>query len=200
MFDSLITLLNSKYERWSFIGSIVDYHHFNGQVMIGDIDVVTSDYGELDFAESMRAPREKFRWKGRLVEVFRGVPSAGMFETPEERIAKLEQVASISPQRADKCRRVIERYRGGRGAIVGVSGKRNHIADPRKMVACPHLGAQIDTIRCDQCGQGKGQDKPVYSCAIHGRCTHRLEQRGQRSAEAPTEVCVGCNDGPWPMT
>jgi hypothetical protein len=62
---------------------------------------------------------------------------------------------------------------------------------------CPHRSEQIDTIRCDQCGQGKGHDKPVYACAIHGRCTHRLEQRGQQLQEVPTWVCIGCNNGPW---
>jgi hypothetical protein len=81
--------------------------------------------------------------------------------------------------------------------INGVVVSRNHIADASKMVTCQHRGAQIDTIRCDQCGQGKGQDKPVYACAIHGRCTHRLEQRGQESQEVPTKICIGCQDGPW---
>jgi hypothetical protein len=81
--------------------------------------------------------------------------------------------------------------------INGIEVSRNHIADASKMVTCQHRGEQIDTIRCDQCGQGRGQDKPVYACAIHGRCTHRLEQRGQRSAEVPTHYCIGCPDGPW---
>lgn len=195
MFDSLIEMLNAKYKRWSFAGSIVDYHHFDGQVMIGDIDVITSDYGELEFAESMKAPRDVFKWKGRLVEVFRGIPSQSMFETPEERVVKLELVAAISPQRAEKCRRVIERYRRGTGAVTGKSGKIKQT--PEQVKSCQHRGEQIDTIRCDQCGQGKGQDKPVYACAIHGRCTHRLEKRGQQTAEVPTWVCIGCHSGPW---
>ena len=63
--------------------------------------------------------------------------------------------------------------------------------------SCPHRGEQIDTILCDQCGQGKGQLKPVHACAIHGRCTHRLERRGQDKLDPPTWVCIGCKDGPW---
>lgn len=62
---------------------------------------------------------------------------------------------------------------------------------------CPHRGEQVETIICDQCGQGKGQPKPVYSCALHGLCTHRLERRGQESQDPPIRTCIGCPDGPW---
>ena len=81
--------------------------------------------------------------------------------------------------------------------IDGVVVSQNQIHETQITRQCPHRGDQIDVIRCDQCGQGKGQDKPVYSCAIHGRCTHRLEQRGQESQEVPTKICIGCQDGPW---
>lgn len=79
-----------------------------------------------------------------------------------------------------------------------VAPVRRTTTEPLPVGPCPHRSLeQIDTIRCDQCGQGKGQMKPVYACAIHGRCTHRLERRGQQSQEVPTWVCVGCKDGPW---
>lgn len=195
IFDSLIEQLNSKYKRWSFVGSIVDFYHFDGQVMIGDIDVVTSDYGELGWAESMLVPPEHLIWRGRNVDVFRGTPSEGMFETPEERIAKLELLAEYYPNRADKCRRVIERYRSGRGAVVGVSGK-SKAPKVDETKSCPHRSKDpIRTMTCDICSQGKGKEKPVFACEIFGECTHRQVQHGQS-----VQICIGCDKGPWPFT
>jgi hypothetical protein len=186
MFESLIALLNSKYKRWSFTGSIVDWHYFDGQVVIKDIDVITSDYGELDFDQSMRAERDQFRWRGKVVEVFRGTPSEGMFETPEERIEKLELVAKVFPYRAEKCRRVIERYRGGSGAVVGTSGKRRRETSP---TTCPHRGPQLRTITSAICLK-KTIDLPVYACGLYGgECVHRQVCSNHDPA---IRICVGC--------
>lgn len=196
MFESLIEILNTRYKRWSFVGSIVDFYHFDGQVMIKDFDVLTDDVGNPgDLRDRLLALREQFIWKGRRVEVFQGTPTEGMFQTPEERIETLKQLIVLYPNRAEKCQALIERYNAKR-KLPTKSPVSTVVFTENK--SCPHRGDQVDTIKCDQCSQGKGKMKPVYACAVHGRCTHRLEQRGQDRLDLPVWICVGCKDGPWP--
>jgi hypothetical protein len=179
--------VDKRFKNWAFRGSLVDWHYFNGNVIVKDFDIVTSDLFEPSRVCPLYGPRMSWRFIGRAVDVFYEAEVGQRMQSIEDRVARLQWLAQHYPHRAEKSRLMIERYKS-----------RNHIAEPREMVTCQHRGEQIDVIRCDQCGQGRGQMKPVYACAIHGRCTHRLEQRGQRSAETPTEVCIGCNDGPWP--
>ena len=58
---------------------------------------------------------------------------------------------------------------------------------------CPHRGEQLRTMTSDLCGT-RGHDLPVYSCDLHGECTHRKVCRGQ---DESVRICIGCNDGPW---
>ena len=58
---------------------------------------------------------------------------------------------------------------------------------------CPHRGDQLRTMTSDLCGQ-RGHNLPVYSCQLHGECTHSKVCRGQDPA---VKICIGCPDGPW---
>jgi len=191
--DTMIDLLqlvtdevDRRFKKWAFRGSLVDWHYFDGQVIVKDFDIVTSDSFEPIRVCPLYGPRMSWRFLGRAVDVFYELEPGPRMQPIDERVARLEWLAKHYPHRAEKSHRMIDRYR-----------KRTHIGDATEMVTCQHRGEQIGTIRCDQCGQGKGQMKPVYACAIHGRCTHRLEQRGQQSQEVPTLICIGCPDGPW---
>jgi hypothetical protein len=59
--------------------------------------------------------------------------------------------------------------------------------------SCPHRGDQVRTMTSDLCGT-RGHNLPVYSCELHGECTHRQVCKGQ---DAAVKICVGCSDGPW---
>jgi len=67
--------------------------------------------------------------------------------------------------------------------------------NPKKpsLKSCPHRGEQVRTMTSDLCGT-RGHNLPVYSCAVHGECTHRQVCKGQ---DAAVKICVGCSDGPW---
>jgi hypothetical protein len=59
--------------------------------------------------------------------------------------------------------------------------------------SCTHRGDQLRTMTSDLCGT-RGHNLPVYSCDLHGECTHRQVCKGQ---DAAVKICVGCSDGPW---
>lgn len=64
-------------------------------------------------------------------------------------------------------------------------------AKPEK--TCQHRGDQIRTMTSDLCGQ-RGHNIPVYSCALHGECTHGQACKGQ---DKSVRICITCEDGPW---
>jgi hypothetical protein len=73
------------------------------------------------------------------------------------------------------------------------NGVRTEIEHNATTKTCGHRGDQIRTMTSDICGS-RGQNLPVYSCELHGECTHRQVCKGQDDSVA---ICVGCDDGPW---
>lgn len=188
---SLIEILDSKYQRWSFVGSIVDLFHFDGQIRIKDIDVITSDHGVvIGLDNCLRNKIEVFRWSGKNVEVFKGTPSESMFESPETRVEKLKELAIIYPYRADKCQQLIERYSrlgnpefGDGGTALQITGRppADELTMAKRKMSKEEIAQikecafrspkEVKTIRCKSgcCDSAKTR---ASHCAKHG--TDRL--------------------------
>jgi hypothetical protein len=182
LLDTLAEIIDQRFQNWMFVGSLVDWHYFDGQVIVKDFDIVTSDPFDPKYVCPILGPRYSFPALGRSVDVFRGNPTARI-ETVEQRVTKLKWISEIYPHRREKCERLIERYAELTTINSVVIHKKN----------CGHRGEQIRTMTSDICGS-RGQDLPVYSCAVHGECTHRQVCKGQ---DASVKICLGCPDGPW---
>lgn len=187
LLEELTAIINERFTNWQFVGSIVDWHYLDGQVWVKDFDIRTSDPFEPTYVSEVLGPRYSFAALGRRVDVFAGQPT-GWIETPEERVGTIRWLMGLYPDKRAKYEDLLQRY-------ARLQSPQAPVVQLAK--SCPHRGDQVETIICDQCGQGKGQPKPVYSCALHGRCTHRLERRGQESQDPPIRTCIGCPDGPW---
>lgn len=191
LLEQLTAEIDTRFSVWAFRGSLVDWHYFGGQVLIKDFDIVTADPFEPFDVSPVYGPRMWWRFMGRTIDVFAEPDPGPRMQTIEGRVARLHWLIEHVPANADKYRQTLERY--ARLQSPGPPTAPPHT--PTK--TCPHRGPQLLTIICDQCGQGKGQPKPVHSCAVHGQCTHRLERRDQTSQDPPIHVCIGCPDGPW---
>ena len=77
--------------------------------------------------------------------------------------------------------------------VIYISGGSTVHRDPTPPKTCPHRGEQVRTMTSDLCGQ-RGKDIPVYSCGLHGECTHGQVCRGQ---DPKVRICLTCGDGPW---
>lgn len=66
-----------------------------------------------------------------------------------------------------------------------------HYDHPLK-TKCPHRGPAISSVECSLCGQ-RGKLIPIYSCAVHGSCTHNKHKSSSQSEH----TCIGCPDGPY---
>jgi len=179
LLDRIAAEVDTRFRNWAFRGSLVDWHYLDGQVMVKDFDIVTADPFEPTYVCDFWGPRMSWKFMGRSIDVFYEADPGPRMQTVEGRIARLKWLIEKIPSKAAKYQAVLARY----AAIKGIS--------------CHHRGEQVSTVLCDQCGQGKGQLKPVYSCSIHGLCTHRLERSNQKHLDPPIHTCVGCSDGPW---
>ncbi|MBL8856368.1 MAG: hypothetical protein JNK57_20550 [Planctomycetaceae bacterium] len=173
MIESLIAMLNERYQRWSFVGSIVDWHYFNGQVALKDIDVVTSDVGEPDLVASLSGPRETFRWGSKRVEVFQGQPSAEMFESPAERTAKLEKLIELYPAKADVRRQRVKQYRALMAGkpVPGIAEAPKMAVSKvqqEKIANCAFRASQpAKKVNCNRGCCGTSMTR-IYECLKHG--------------------------------
>lgn len=183
LLEKLTAIINERFTNWQFVGSIVDWYYFDGQIWVKDFDIVTSDPFEPTYVSPIFGPRYSFRSLGRAVDVFAGEPT-GWIETPDERVAKLHWLMDLYPSKREKYERLISAY-GRLGKVV---------APQSTTKTCPHRGPQLRTMTSDLCGT-RGHAIPVYSCEIHGECTHRQACRGQDSSVV---ICIGCENGPWP--
>jgi hypothetical protein len=156
-------------------------------VLIKDFDIVTSDPFEPAYVCPTYGPRFHWKFMGRAIDVFYESDPGPRMQTIEARVERIKWLATKYPDRQTKYQDLLDRY-------ARLLNPGQVVASPK---SCQHRGDQVATITCDQCGQGKGQAKPVYACAIHGRCTQRLERRGQESQDPPVRTCIGCPDGPW---
>jgi hypothetical protein len=186
LLEKLEPYISAKFQNWQFIGSIVDWHYFGGQIMIKDFDIRTSDPFEPNYVCPEFGPRYSFPAMGRTVDVFSGQVT-GRIESIGERVGTLHWLIKVYPDRKERYERLIRRYEklqqtSGGLSTIGIESK-----------SCPHRGDQVRTMTSDLCGS-RGQNLPVFSCAIHGECTHSQVCRGQDPA---VRICVGCDDGPW---
>ena len=195
MIEKLTDIINQRFTNWSFVGSIVDWYYFNGQVLIKDFDIITSDPFEPDYISSVLGPRMSFKAMGRNVDVFQEEPTETKMPTIEQRITKLEWVISILPHRREKCESLIERYRklGTKKPQPRKPKPTTQVKQVKQLPVCKFLGEQIETIVCNVCGEGKGQNKSVYACSIHGKCTPRQVRHGQKRLNG-IHVCLGCEE------
>ena len=61
-------------------------------------------------------------------------------------------------------------------------------------ISCPQRSKEpVRLMTSDLCGS-RGKDLPVYSCSIHGECTHGKVCKAQ---DPSVKICIGCEDGPW---
>jgi hypothetical protein len=186
LIERLTNEIDTKFTNWAFRGSVVDWFYFNGQVVIKDFDVVTSDPFEPSKVCPFWGPRMGWRFLGRSVDVFHEPDPGPRMQTIEARIERLKWLIEHIPNRAEKYQGLLDRYsllslpQGG-GLALPV------------LKSCPNRGDQIRTMTSDLCGS-KGKDMPVYACLIHGECTHSKVCRAQDDSVA---ICVGCDDGPW---
>ena len=58
----------------------------------------------------------------------------------------------------------------------------------KEAAPCRHLGARIETIRCQSCINNGVSQLDVYACAVHGRC---VERGATRDVSA---ICLVCPD------
>jgi hypothetical protein len=192
MLERIATEVDTRFQVWAFRGSLVDWHYFDGQVMVKDFDIVTSDPFEPQHVCHFWGPRMSWKFMGRSIDVFYEADPGPRMQTIEARVERLKWLIEKIPTRADKYREILARYEAPppvRQARPGVK-----IAnDPSPSKSCPHRGEQLRTMTSDLCGT-RGHNLPVYSCAVHGECTHRQVCKGQ---DAAVKICVGCSDGPW---
>jgi len=197
LLNKIAAEVDTRFKDWAFRGSVVDWHYFDGQVIIKDFDIVTSDPFEPQHVCHFWGPRMSWKFMGRSIDVFHEADPGPRMQTIESRVARLRWLMERAPQRAEKCADLISRYEKLKSSIVSPSVSLP-VVPSSSPTTCRHRGGRVSTIICDQCGQGKGQEKPVYECLLHGLCTHRLEKRGQEQQTPPIHICVGCEDGPWP--
>ena len=197
LIDKITAEVDTRFKNWAFRGSIVDWYYFNGQVIIKDFDIVTSDPFEPGHVCDFWGPRMSWTFMRRAIDVFADPNPGPRMQTIEGRMETLRWLAEKFPSRADSNLAMLARYQQLHKTNfrpIPVAS----VSNPQPKVECKHRGGPVLTIICDQCGNGKGQEKPVYECRLHGLCTHRLERRGQEQQTPPIHVCVGCDDGPWP--
>lgn len=178
---SLIDQLNDRFERWSFVGSIVDWYYLPNRVKFKDIDVITDHPFIATYAKNdpLFGERCGFRWQKRPVEVFRGEPFESMFQPKEHRIAYLKELVAKAPNQ-QKYRISLERY------AVPV---KQALTAKSTSYPCPYRGDQVRTITSVVCKK-KTIDLPVYSCGLYGgECVHRQVCHDHDPA---IRICVGC--------
>jgi len=184
LLDRIAAEVDTRFQVWAFRGSLVDWHYLDGQVMVKDFDIVTSDPFEPQHVCHFWGPRMSWKFMGRSIDVFYEVDPGPRMQTIEERVAKLKWLIEKIPSKATKYQELLGRYA--------------RLLNPGQVVApiksCPHRGDQVRTMTSDLCGT-RGHNLPVYSCAVYGECTHRQVCKGQDPA---VKICVGCSDGPWP--
>ena len=170
--------VDTRFRSWAFRGSLVDWHYFDGQVLIKDFDIVTSDPFEPAYVCPTYGPRFHWKFMGRAIDVFYEADPGPRMQTIEARVERIKWLATKYPDRQTKYQDLLERYA--------------RLQDPQRK-SCPHRGDQLRTMTSDLCGT-RGHNLPVYSCELHGECTHRQVCKGQDEA---VKICVGCSDGPW---
>jgi hypothetical protein len=177
--------VDTRFRNWAFRGSIVDWHYLDGQVMVKDFDIVTADPFEPDYACPTYGPRFHWKFIGRAIDVFYEADPGPRMQTIEARVERIKWLATKYPDRQTKYQDLLERYA--------------KLLNPDPMFTkpisrtCPHRGGQLRTMTSDLCGT-RGHNLPVFSCELHGECTHRQVCKGQ---DVSVKICVGCSDGPW---
>jgi len=179
LLDRIAAEVDTRFQNWAFRGSLVDWHYLDGQVMVKDFDIVTSDPFEPQHVCHFWGPRMSWKFMGRSIDVFYEVDPGPRMQTIEERVSRIKWLLGKYPDRQAKYHDLLERY----AKLQQVRPK-----------SCPHRGEQLRTMTSDLCGT-RGHNLPVYSCAVHGECTHRQVCKGQ---DAAVKICIGCPDGPWP--
>lgn len=183
LLDMIAAEVDTRFRDWAFRGSLVDWHYLDGQVLVKDFDIVTSDHFDPTIIDPYYGPRMMWTFLGRPIDVFYEPDVGPRMQTIEARVERLRLIAETYPHRRDKALATIERYR--------------RLQQPQPLVqlakTCHHRGDQLRTMTSDICGT-RGHAIPVYACQLHGECTHRQACRGQ---DASVRICVGCDDGPW---
>jgi hypothetical protein len=187
MIERLTEIINQRFANWSFVGSIVDWHYFDGQVVIKDFDIITSDQFEPTHICPTLGPRTSFRALGHTVDVFQEEPTEAKIPTIEQRITKLEWLITTHPHRREKCEELIRKYQQLRAGTLGAKPAKKTSSVP--VATCPHRGPQLRTITSAICSK-KTIDLPVYACGLYGgECVHRQVCSNHDPA---IRICVGC--------
>lgn len=176
LLDRIAEEVDKRFKIWAFRGSIVDWHYLDGQVLIKDFDIVTSENFEPDYVCPVWGPRLSWKFLGRSIDVFYEQNVGLRIQPINERIERIKWLREKFPKHQDKYNKVLEQY-----------------AKRERAKGCQHRGEQIRTMTSDLCGQ-RGHNIPVYSCALHGECTHGQACKGQ---DKSVRICITCEDGPW---
>jgi hypothetical protein len=181
LIEMITAEVDTRFTNWAFRGSLVDWHYLDGQVLVKDFDIVTSDPFEPNFVCPFWGPRMTWKYLGRHIDVFAEAEPGPRMQAVESRVEKIKWLLKKYPDRRTKYEDLLARYA--------------RLANPKQHAAatCQHRGDQIRTMTSDLCGS-RGHEIPVYSCSIHGECTHRQACRGQ---DPSVRICLGCSDGPW---
>jgi len=185
--DTITNHINQRFTNWSFIGSIVDLYYLKN-IMVKDFDIITDEPFEPKH-DGFWGPRTSFSCMGRLVDVFQDTPTSTKIPTIEEHLENLRWLVTFDTNRADKYLSLIERYENLQTPKV------KQTKQVKELPVCQFLGEQVETMLCNVCGEGKGQEKPVFSCSIHCKCTPRQVRHGQKQLY-DVHVCFGCDEGP----
>jgi hypothetical protein len=110
LLDKITAEVSTKFTNWAFRGSIVDWYYFNGQVIVKDFDIVTSDPFEPTTVCSYYGPRVSWNFLGRAIDVFHEPEPGPRMQTIEGRIERLRLISETYPHRRDKSLAMIERY------------------------------------------------------------------------------------------
>jgi hypothetical protein len=184
MIERLTEEINKRFTNWSFVGSIVDWYYFDGQVVIKDFDIVTSDQFEPTHVCPTLGPRISFRALGRTVDVFAGEPGPVKMQSIEDRLSKIIWLITYGNQsRRSKYQQLLDRYDR---MLKSPQTAKKSTPEP---TTCPYRGPQLRTITSAICSK-KTIDLPVYSCGLFGgECVHRQVCSDHDPA---IRICVGC--------
>jgi hypothetical protein len=190
--DKLTMEMNSRFTNWAFRGSIVDWYYLNGQVIIKDFDVVTSDSFEPDRVCPFWGPRKSWTFMGKEIDLFFEENPGPTMQTVEDRVAKLHWMVEHYPHRQEKYQLIIDKYSRLQPRRIEQPTPPTQPTIISK--SCPQRSKEpVRLMTSDLCGS-RGKDLPVYSCSIHGECTHGKVCKAQ---DPSVKICIGCEDGPW---
>jgi hypothetical protein len=111
LLNQIAAEVDTRFNNWAFRGSLVDWYYLDGQVMVKDFDIVTSDPFEPTAICNYYGPRMSWKFMGRSIDVFYEAEPGPRMQTIEGRVERLRLIAETYPHRRDKSIELIQRYR-----------------------------------------------------------------------------------------